>query len=593
MDADNREARTFRAPAQLGKWLLLAELILLFVSAVFAVMFTRGDSSMDAVSYFEISDAIHHHQWSAMVNGYWTPGYAILLSAGRSITHGGADREWPVARFTNLFLLGFFVAAVLYLVKTLRAETSRSAQLTEPFDDGARLSRLGLSVAAVATIIELLCNAYDATRINPDILVGALFILVVAFLNKLQTRPRFWHYFALGLLCGIGYLAKTIFFPLTFVVIAAICFIGPKRGKAIAGALVAALVFSALAGPFVAALSRSKGHFSYGDSGHLNYIWLVNGFPRPPLLSITDGKVDTVQLGLKHPVTVLQTDPFIASFAGQIDGTYPLWTDASYWLDGVKVPFSLKAAIARFLVNIKNLFEILGDLVLSTAIVIALVFAGWRGTRWGSSLLQHWPVLLVSTAMIGAYMAVEVDTRYIATALLVLYLVVLSSLRFPDEARLRAGIPTLLLALFAALALRQTALTLPVVVDAAKKHAAMSAFTTRPYWMRPEIEQAEAFHALDISAPYTTVACIGSNDCDNYWLRLAGLHVISQAYYGLGEIHRYWELSPERQQQVLRQLAATGATIAVSTSEMNAPLPAGWTRLGGSDVVVMPLNYKQ
>jgi hypothetical protein len=593
MDVTNREAHTLRGPARLGKWLLLAELILLLISAIFAVMFTRGDSSMDAISYFEISDAIHHHQWSTMVNGYWTPGYAILLSAGRHLAHAGAAREWPVARFTNLFLLALFVAAVLYLIKTLCPEGSKGGLLTDAIDDGARLSRLGLSVVAVATIIELSGNAYDATRINPDILVGALFVLVVAVLNKLQMRPKIWHYFALGLLCGIGYLAKAIFFPLTLVVIAAVCFIGPKRGKAIAGALVATLVFSALAGPFIAALSRSKGHFSYGDSGHLNYIWLVNGFPRPPLLPVTDGKVDTVQLGLKHPVTVLETNPFIASFGGQIDGMYPLWTDASYWLDGVKVPFSLKAAVARFLVNIKNLFEILGDLILSTAIVLALVFAGWRETRWRSALLQHWPGLLVSIAMIGAYMAVEVDTRYIATVLLVLYLVVLSSLHFPDTAGLRTGIPTLLLALFAALALRQTASTLPVIVDAAKKHAITSAFTARPYWMRPEIEQAEAFHALGISAPNTTVACIGSNDCDNYWLRLAGLHVISEAYYGLGEIHRYWELSPERQQQVLRRLAGTGATIAISTSEVNAPLPAGWTRLAGSNVIVMPLNGKE
>jgi hypothetical protein len=190
-------------------------------------------------------------------------------------------------------------------------------------------------------------------------------------------------------------------------------------------------------------------------------------------------------------------------------------------------------------------------------------------------------------------MAVEVDTRYIGTALLVIYLIVLSSLQFPGAASLRVGIPTLLLALFAALALRQTASTLPVLVDAAKKHAISSAFTARPYWMRPEMEQAEAFHGLGVSTRDTSVACIGSNDCDNEWLRLAGLHVISEAYYAPGEIHRYWELSPERQQQVLRQLAGTGASIAISTSEVNAPLSAGWTRLAGSNVVVMPLNGKE
>ena len=128
-------------------------------------------------------------------------------------------------------------------------------------------------------VIELSLGGYDVTRINPDIFVGALFLLLTTCLVKIERNPLIRYNVALGFICGIGYLAKPVFFPLTLLLIVSLCFLGAQRKKAVTGALLTALIFAAIGGPYILALSRSKGHFTYSDAGHLNYIWLVDGFP--------------------------------------------------------------------------------------------------------------------------------------------------------------------------------------------------------------------------------------------------------------------------------------------------------------------------
>lgn len=578
------------ATAWFGRWLAWAEIAILAVSALFATLVTRGDLSMDAISYFQLSEAIHSHNWAALVNGYWTPGYAFLLSIGQSVTRAGIEREWPIARITNLFVFASFLASAYFLVKTL-SPAANNAPL-EPEDGSVRLTRTSLWIFGLAMVIELAIGAYDVTRINPDIFVGALFLLVAAYLIKLGQHARIRYNIILGVLCGVGYLAKAVFFPLTLILIASLGFLGTQRKKAITGAILTALIFAAIGGPYILVLSRSKGHFSYSDAGHLNYIWLVDGFPRPPQLPVANGTVDLQQLGLKHPVRVLRTDPFVASFDGPVPGSYPPWTDASYWLDGVKVPFRPLDFIKRALVNVKNLLAIPGSFPFSTGCLIALVFAGWTSTSWRKSVRSYWPAFLLSIATFAIYMVVEVDIRYVATAALVLFVLVLSSLRFSADSLSKLSIPMLLLALFIGVSIRQTTALLPDLVNAAKKGALASSLSQHPSWLQPDVEQANAFRDLNVAAAGSTVACIGTNDCDSYWLRLAQLKVISQAVYPLGQIHQFWQLDPSVQQEILGQLASTGARIAISTSELDAPLPEGWMRLGDSNVVVRRIEPK-
>ena len=257
------------------------------------------------------------------------------------------------------------------------------------------------------------------------------------------------------------------------------------------------------------------------------------------------------------------------------------------------MPFRPLDFIKRALVNVKNLLAIPGSFPFSTGCLIALVFAGWKTTPWRNSFRRHWPALLISIATFGIYMVIEVDIRYVATAALVLFILVLSSLRFSAAALSKLSVPMLLLALFIGVTIHQATAMLPDLVNAAKKGAVASSLSKHPAWMQPDVEQANAYRNLNLSAPGANVACIGTNDCDNYWIRLAQLKVISQAVYAPAELYRFWQLDSGVQQDILAQLASTGATVAFSTSERNAPLPEGWQRLGASNVVVRRIEPRQ
>ena len=104
-EANPLDASQQTATAWFGQWIVRAEIAVLVISALFAAFVTRGDQSMDAISYFQLSQSILAHDWSALINGYWTPGYAFLLSIGRAIAHASVQSEWPSPASPTCFCL--------------------------------------------------------------------------------------------------------------------------------------------------------------------------------------------------------------------------------------------------------------------------------------------------------------------------------------------------------------------------------------------------------------------------------------------------------------------------------------------------------
>src|SRR5438445_712033 len=66
-------------------------------------------------------------------------------------------------------------------------------------------------------------------------------------------------------------------FPLSFVFLAVAGFSYGNLWKAIPRVLLSALIFLAIASPFIAAISRAKGRLTFGDSGRWNYVVFVDG----------------------------------------------------------------------------------------------------------------------------------------------------------------------------------------------------------------------------------------------------------------------------------------------------------------------------
>src|SRR4030095_6987388 len=80
---------------------------------------------------------------------------------------------------------------------------------------------------------------------------------------------------ALGLVLGVGYLAKLAMLPVAVVTFALLGAMVWRRSGAARVALALA-VFSAIALPWIAVLSAGMGRLSVGESAGLNYGWIVN-----------------------------------------------------------------------------------------------------------------------------------------------------------------------------------------------------------------------------------------------------------------------------------------------------------------------------
>ncbi len=67
----------------------------------------------DAVSYMDIADLMHAHQWAGVVNGYWHPLYPAMLLLGQTVLHPTRATELGAYYRVNYFLFLLQVVAVL------------------------------------------------------------------------------------------------------------------------------------------------------------------------------------------------------------------------------------------------------------------------------------------------------------------------------------------------------------------------------------------------------------------------------------------------------------------------------------------------
>src|SRR5438132_3013292 len=85
-----------------------------------------------------------------------------------------------------------------------------------------------------------------------------------------------WSFFILGLILGIGYLAKAPMLPLSVVfLLVGIFWVGDLRSAA-PRVMVMVLGLMLASGPFIVALSACKVRLTFVESVRMNYSWHVN-----------------------------------------------------------------------------------------------------------------------------------------------------------------------------------------------------------------------------------------------------------------------------------------------------------------------------
>jgi hypothetical protein len=127
--------------------------------------------------------------------------------------------------------------------------------------------------------------------------------------------------------------------------------------------------------------------------------------------------------------------PKIIEFASPIPGTFPLHYDYSYWCEGLRAPFILKAQLHALAVGCSKYIRALAfDCRALLAMLLGLALM-WRvpkrrsGRRLGVDVLLFWGLL-----WLVLYAAVHVETRLAAPAFLLIALSIVHKL-VPDTPR--------------------------------------------------------------------------------------------------------------------------------------------------------------
>jgi hypothetical protein len=621
----------------------------------------------DAVDYMDIGDYLRAHQWAGMVNGYWHPLYPAFLSLGHALFHATLATELRVYCFVNfgIFLLGMaavvaFTDAIVDLRSTLtvrlrstltvdrsslgRAKSSSRTtdsveRTTEHFLlDGSGLRYLGLALLAIASQREL-----SLGKVRPDLLLQTLLLFALAALLRHLATGRVRYAALMGAALGCAYLTKSFALVVAVLAIAVLAgfrwlWLKHKPARVIPAALAALVCFAAIAGPYVAALSRQHGRLDFGDSGSLNYAWYVGGTEKMHLQPYMTSQFGSADVHLKHPERELLRSPQILSYAELPYGTYPDWFDTTYWNDGVKTHFDLRREIPRALRNCElvvkygfnhpeapillvlllalgaRLFEaprphLKGEMLTPASklaggpemLTPASKLAGgpemW-GTRWDGAFWL--PPLLLGVAIWGIYGIVNTEERYVTVAYLAIILTVFAMLRAPGSpaSDLEPGtsnlhLPSIASALVLLLALLAVGESLRTVLEDRRVLSAAG----YPYGWRSEkmSDAAEALKDMGVR-PGDTVACVGSVACleDPYWARLAGVRILTEIYDKDTPVYPFLANLPNRE-LAIATVRGQGAKVLVGDFDRARvsdadPFFRNWRQLDGTTLYALPLN---
>ena len=238
----------------------------------------------DAVAYMDLGDLIRAHNWHAVVNGYWNPLYPSLLALGHTVFHATRFTELRAYYMVNfgIFLLEMLavVAFADSLIK-LREVRETAAAKPNPHPFPPRPLYPPLSRHSYPRHLHA-ARTQHGQAARPDALLQAFFLFAIAALLRHFATAKLRYAALMGLALGLAYLTKSFGFLFTLLCIMAlvafrIFWQRHAPARVAASALLVFICFSIVAGPYIAALSKQKGRFDFGDSGNLNYVWFVGG----------------------------------------------------------------------------------------------------------------------------------------------------------------------------------------------------------------------------------------------------------------------------------------------------------------------------
>jgi hypothetical protein len=534
--------------------------------AAFQAWSGRYAMGTDAISYLDMGDAYWRGDWSTAINGLWSPLYGIALGLAIKVVQPSPAFEYPLVHIVNfLIFLATLVCFEFFLRELVASIKASTNTITESLPEWALLALgYGLFIWSSIGLITL-------WRVNPDMCVAAIVYCASGLVLRVRRGEASYRTFiALGLVLGIGYLAKAAIFPMAFIFLGVALVVQGNLRKAISRVSLALLAFLIVAAPLVIALSVMKGRPTYSDAGKLNYVWFVS---RTTIHLHWQG--DPPGSGTPvHPTRKIFGDPPVYEFATPVGGTYPPWYDPSYWYEGATMRFNLRGQLMVIEHNVRPYWDIFFQPPRGLiGIAIVLIYFAVRKWLRLKSILKQWPLLIPALAAIGMHALLPLEGRYVAPYVVLIWVAMLAAVQIPREEQKKGLFLT-------------SCLMLVFLVTGLGFSAVRESRKAMLYWSEPHLEVVQALDRIGVK-PGDQCASIGRAYAA-YWARLKRVRIIAEIpdQYAEG----FWLAKDSVKSEVYEKFAATGARFIISDLVPPGLNAGGWEQIANTEFYLRRLD---
>ncbi len=342
----------------------------------------RFQNNPDGVSILDMGDQYWSGNWHDALNSYWSPLYGWLTGFMFWMTKPTVGWEYPEVHFLNFLIF----LATLFCYEFFWRELM--APRMDDYEKGT--SRKYAWVLGYLLFISLYLGSRVLEFVNPDLLVSTLVFLVFGTMLRFSSgRAGSFAATSLGVVLGIGYLAKAAMLPFGAVVLVTLFVVIWRRRDNMLLAGLAISAFLLISIPFITVLSWNNHRITTGDSGKLNIAWNVNGVNG----STYDYRLWQGDSGAsayrQHPARKIMTWPEVYEFASPVSGTYPVWNDPTYWWAGVDTKMHPVREVVTFVHSIGKIANyLIRETGALTAVVLMMFFlsdrirGSWRAEQF-------------------------------------------------------------------------------------------------------------------------------------------------------------------------------------------------------------------
>ncbi len=531
---------------------------------------TRFAMNPDGVSYLDIGDRLWRGDLHALLNGYWSPLYGALLGLAMTIVKPSPYWEFPVVHFVNFFIYVVALLSFDFFLREFIKSSRREPEAVLPESVWLTIGYL-LFISSSLLLINL-------GIVSPDMCVATCVYLAAALLLRIHANPeRKANFILLGATLGIGYLSKTVMFPLALILMGVTFIMVRGWRRTSRQSLLTLIVFLVIASPLILALSLSKRRPTFGDSGKLNYAWEVNQIPK-----YVNWQGQPAGSGVPaHPTRQIFSQPAVFEFATPLTGSYPPWFDPSYWYEGVKTRMEFGRqfeVLGHWSLVCASGFVDLGGGLFSVLFVLLLM----NRRRWSLRRMARssWFLLLPAVVAMLIYSLVFVSTRYIASFELLLWFSIFSGLQ-PGRPKSRRWFDYLAVCL--AIAFVFAAQPQPPFAETAHNFLQRTPDPPPVQW-----RIANGLNQMGVR-PGDKVASLGGA-LFPHWYRLAHVQVVAEIPGGQNAVMTFWKAEPAVKAQVLRLLSQAGARAVIVDVVPAGQNLDGWQKIADTDAYVYFLH---